>query len=208
MLQQRRQRLRRSEWIIDERRKQPEPGTPRGRVEANPPARVRIDQLDRIERRRPLAPAELRFGRVGMRRHAEAAEPPDVFDDVARLAGKGERRIVAAGCADFDAIEAKDPGSVRRRIRCARAVAVVGEGDELQARPSGGGGDLVRTAAAVRAAGVNVETAGDGAVGPRRQGEARRRDGRDDQRSGSGCEGRRHENPALHESRARAPRLF
>src|SRR2546428_13765975 len=106
-----------------------------------------------------------------MRRDAEATEPPDVFDDVARFPTERirrgwhvERRIVTAGCADFDAVEAKDPGPVHRRIRCARTVAVVGEGDELQARPSRGGGDVVRAAAAVRAAGMNVEDAGDGAV--------------------------------------------
>ena len=73
-------------------------------------------QLDSVERRAPLAPSELRFGRVRMRGDAEAAEAPHVFDHVARLAGKRIRRrrhvhrdVVAAGGADFDGVEAEHP---------------------------------------------------------------------------------------------------
>ena len=99
-----------------------------------------------------------------MRGDAESAEPADVFDDVARLAGERirrrrhvERDVVAAVGADLDAVEAQHAGPIRRRIGRARAVAVVGEDDELQAGAGGSGRDLVGPAQAVGSVGVDVE---------------------------------------------------
>ena len=106
-----------------------------------------------------------------MRHDAEAAEPLHVLDDVARFPAERIRRrrhvdrdVVAAGRADLDAVQAQHAGSVRRRIGHARGVAVVGEDDELQARPRGGRGDLVGAAQAVRSVRVDVQDAGNRAV--------------------------------------------
>ena len=111
-----------------------------------------------------------------MRGDAESAEPPHVLDDVARLAAERirrrrhvERDVVAAVRADLDAVEAQHARSIRRRIGRARRVAVVGEDDELQAGARGGRGDLVGAAQAVGSIGVDVEDAGDRAVGRRRR---------------------------------------
>ena len=58
-----------------------------------------------------------------MRDDAEAAEPLDVLDDVARLPAERirrgrhvEREVVAAGGADLDAVEAQHARAIRRRI--------------------------------------------------------------------------------------------
>ena len=59
---------------------------------------------------------------------------------VGRIAGQPiwrlaqtEREVVSVGGADLDAVDDEDAGSIRRRQRQARAVAVIGDDDELQA---------------------------------------------------------------------------
>ena len=54
--------------------------------------------------------------------------------------------------ADLDGVDAQHARSIRRRLRRARAVAVIGEDDELQSGARGRGRDLVDRAAAVRSA--------------------------------------------------------
>ena len=106
-----------------------------------------------------------------MGRDPESTQPLDVLDDVPRLSaervrrgGHVEREVVAAGRADLHGIEAQHARPVRRRIRRAGAVSVIGEDDELQAGPRGRCRDVVGRAAAVGSIGVDVEDAGNGAV--------------------------------------------
>ena len=110
-----------------------------------------------------------------MRGDAEAAEPLDVVDDIARLAAKRIRRgrhvdgdVVTAACADFCRVEAQHALAIHRRIQRTSRVAVVGEHDELEAGPRGGMRDLAGCAAAVRPHGVDVKNARNRAVGKRR----------------------------------------
>ena len=103
---------------------------------------------------------------------AEAAQPLHVLDHVARLAAErvrrlreAERDVVPLRGADLDGVEAQDAGSIRGRIRRARAVAMVGEDDEIQPGPRGGRGHVLRRTRSVGVDGVDVNDADRGARG-------------------------------------------
>src|SRR6185503_15431295 len=85
-----------------------------------PPAGVEAHHLERVERRRPFAPAQLRLAGIGMRADAEAADALHILHHVARVAAEWVRRrrhvegdVMAAVGADFDAVEAEDARPVR-----------------------------------------------------------------------------------------------
>ena len=79
-------------------------------------------------------------------------------------------------------------------------VAVIGEDDELQSGARGGRRDLVGAAQAVGSVGVDVEDAGDRAVGgAAATASAARRERDADQNSNGGHEGRRREQQLLHQ---------
>ena len=99
-----------------------------------------------------------------MRDDAESAEPPHVVDDVARFAAQRIRRLRQSDRdvmprlrAQLDGVDDEHAGSILRRVRLARAVAVIGEDDELQAGPRRGRGDVVWRSGSVRAIGVDVK---------------------------------------------------
>ena len=90
------------------------------------PGAVGIQPLEAVKRRLPFAPRQLALGRIGVRRDAETAQPRDVLDHVARLAGQtvgrlseAERDVVAAGGADLDGVDQQHAVDVawRRRRR-------------------------------------------------------------------------------------------
>ena len=166
------ERRHRTDRVIDERARQPQ-----RRIVA--PFRIEVEPLEAVDRRLPVAPRQRRLRRIRVGDDTEPAEPPHVLDDVGGVAGQPvrrlaqtEREVVAVRRADLDAVDDEDAGSIRRRERRARAVAVIGDDDELQAGAGRRGGDLVDGAAAVRARRVDVDdAAGDGG---RRDGEGRR----------------------------------
>ena len=136
------------------------------------PARVGIEDLDAVERRLPVRPPQIdALGESGCATMPNPPEAPDVFDDVAAVAAERIRRcgqsdgdVVTVRCADLHRVQAQDAGSVRRGIRLAGGVAMVGQDDELQPGPSRRCGNLVGRASPVRSFGVDVEGAGHGAV--------------------------------------------
>jgi hypothetical protein len=75
-----------------------------------------------------------------------------------------ECEVVAFVGADLDRVETQHAGAVDRRVGRAGAVAVVGQDDELEARPRHRFGDRVGPAQAVGPVGVNVYRPRDGAV--------------------------------------------
>ena len=73
------------------------------------------------------------------------------LDDVARLAAqrirrlrKSDRDVVTGLRAQLDGVDDEHAGSILRRVRCARAVAVIGQDDEVQPGPRGRRGHIVR----------------------------------------------------------------
>ena len=102
-----------------------------------------------------------------MRHDAEAPQTPHVFHDITRLASqrewrlrKADRDVVTALRAQLDGIDDEHSGSELRRVCPARAVAVIGQDDELQSRAGRRGRNLVWRAGAVGTIGVNVKRAG------------------------------------------------
>jgi hypothetical protein len=83
--------------------------------------------------------------------HAEAAEPADVFYDIASLAPErirrgrqAERRIVPAAGADFDAVEDEHTRLIAWGIGWSGTVSMVGQHDESETGSGRGVGHLVR----------------------------------------------------------------
>ena len=127
-----------------------------------------------------------------------------VVDDVARFAAQRIRRlwksdgdVVARLRAQLDGVDDEHAGSVLRRVRRARAVAVIGKDDEVQAGACRGRSHVVWRSGSVGAIGVDVKradarwasatlTAGS-AIGAR--GQRKRR-----QKKSGGQNGRRHGN--------------
>ena len=139
-----------------------------------------------------------------MRGDAKPAQTSNVLDHVSRFSAEriwrgrhGEHDVVAARGADLHAVQAQDSGAIRRRIRLARRVAVVGEHDELQPGARGRGRNLVGSAAAVRSVRVDVKDAGNRAVIARLQLEPHRGQRKRNQNSDGGHNGRRHEQQLL-----------
>ena len=121
-----------------------------------------------IRGRRPARPsrssAAPACGEPGMRGDAEAAEPLHVFDHVARSPPSGYGvggSPSATKCPPSVLISTRVDAPARRRDTRgasgdARAVAVVGEDDELQPGPRRRGGDLVDACRCRRSVGVHV----------------------------------------------------
>lgn len=133
------------------------------------PLAVGVQPLHAVEVGLPGMPRQFRLRRIGMRDDAESTQPPDVLDDVARLAGETIRRarhaqgdVVAVGRADLDAIDHEHAGDVARRVHEAGRVAMVGQHDEVETRARGGVGHFVLSAGAVGGARVHVDSAADG----------------------------------------------
>ena len=79
-------------------------------------------------------------GDPGCAANAESAKAMHILDDVFGRAGnrirrrrQADRRVVAAGGVQLDAVDRQHAAAIRRRIGRARAVAVIGQDDELQA---------------------------------------------------------------------------
>src|SRR5690349_192786 len=111
--------------------------------------------------------------------HAKSAQPLDVFDDVSRLAAKWiwrlrqpDRDVVTARGGKLHGIDDEHSGAIPRRIRCARAVAVIREDDELKTRARSCRCDIIWRSGSIRTIGVDVERSGDfagaGRTRPRR----------------------------------------
>jgi len=114
------------------------------------PLGIGVEPFDGVERRVPGVPAQLGFGGIRMGDHAESAEPLHVFDDVARFPAQWIRRlrkadgdVMAALRAQLDPIEDEHAGTILWRVGLARAVAVIGEDDEVQTGAGGSRGHLV-----------------------------------------------------------------
>ena len=184
-IEQRHQRLGRANPVRQERARKGQP-----RLIA--PLAVEVQPLEAVDARRPVAPLQLPFRRIGVSGDAEPAETMHVFEHVPRLAGQAIRRLrnsqgdqVAVVGADLHRVDEQHAVHVARRIGRARRVAVVGEHDEVEPGTTSGSGDLLGRAGAVRSYCVHVNRAAGGQgiwrysepLGSRRQQEP---DGRDD----------------------------
>ncbi len=164
--EQRHERLGRPEGIVRQRGEQ----LPGGPVA---PLTVGVDPFDAVERQAPGVPLQRRLRGVRVGHDAESTEPRNVGDDVTRIAAEGvrgllhaQRDVVPAVGADLVVVEAEHARAVRRRVQ-GGPVTVVGDDDEREAGPRGGGGHLIDRAAAVGASGMDV-------VGPAHVGVIRR----------------------------------
>ena len=91
-----------------------------------------------------------------MRGKPEPTEARDVLDHFTRITGQRIGRfwqidghIVAMLGADFDSVDTQHPRAIRRRLRRARPVPVIGDDDELKVGTRCRGRDLVNRSGAV-----------------------------------------------------------
>ena len=191
--------------IRRQRPEQPEPGRGPTVEGVHPPASVRVEQFDPVNRRQPVGPAQLGLRRIRMCRDSESAEAPHVLHDISRFARQRVRSlrqtegdVVAAAGADLDGVDAEDALVIHGRLRRTRAVAVIGDDDEGEPGACGRRGDLLDVAAPVRDACVYVHRAAHGAVASPalERGPARRE--QDAPNGNGGREGRRCQNHTLH----------
>ena len=116
------------------------------------PLAVGVQPLDAVDGARPVASSAAPASASRGARRPQAAEPRDVLDDRRGSPPSGygarrhvERDVVPAVRADLDGVEAQHAVEVGGRIGRARAVAVVGEDDELQAGARRGRGEPRRS---------------------------------------------------------------
>jgi hypothetical protein len=142
--------------------------------------------------------------RIGMRGDAESTKPRNILDNRSRFTAErvwcsrhAEGDVMSAVRADLDTIDAQDAIEVGRSFGRASAVAMISEDHELQTRRGRSRSNTRAVPCAIRAAGVHVIRAHDGApresriTAPFRL-ERSRRQSREQKKNDGGHEDRRH----------------
>src|SRR4029450_7389458 len=101
-----------------------------------------------------------------MRGDGHSTQARDVLDDVTRFASQRVLRAWETECydvttrgADLDGVNAQHTAPIRRRIRLASAVTVIGEDHEVESGSRRRTGDVIDRARPIRTSCVNVNCA-------------------------------------------------